>query len=284
MLLPVLLIGNCSIILHTLRPIIQPLRPIIQLDFLTMRDANISGSTGNDAGRVPTADGAHRAVFSCGDKGPEILSFGKPPPEGTDCHWLPQSAPRCDRAIRLTEGLAIRFQTVRHVKYIAWTSVRKDSKQSLLYWGISQDRNDFWCPAWWIIPPEAGPGPGKGIKRLFSSINGGSFKHFGQRERLGFNNVVMLAQLDRAFDDGALPDSWIPPPSCLLEDGKIPQSQLPKLHQIDADLQRALAHLVPGVLVAVSAPPSGPDSNGLRYCLSGEASSAGLSVLILAES
>ena len=238
-----------------------------------MRDSNTRGSTATVGNVGPRASrDSSGTAFLCGDKGPDVLSFGKPPPSGTNCHWHPLSTPCCQRAIRLTEGLAIRFQ-VRQVDYVAWTSVGTEKHSHNIFWGISRACQDYLDPTAWIFPPESGPGPSRAVRKLFTVIKG-SVSNFPQRERLGFNNVVMLAQLDRAFESGALPELWIPSASGLLENGKIPEGQVPQLRQTDADLQLGLAHLVPQV--AMPEPQSGPDSSDPRYCLARGAAGAGL--------
>ena len=191
------------------------------------------------------ASGEKLPLFTCGEKGPDILSFGRPPPEGIRCDWNPKSSPPCERPILLTEGLAIRFK-VRNLYYVAWTCTGDNAAHShkMLMWGISRDCETYSDPESWISPPSPGPSPTKAVRKLFEHIRA-RVGNFSQRERLGFNNVVMLAQLDRAFCKGVLPSSWRPCAESLLVSGKLSLSHSRDFFKADYSLQRDLAHLYP---------------------------------------
>ena len=198
------------------------------------------GASAAADGASAAADGGGRSspVFTCGDNGPVIMSFGMPPPQGVICMWQPTAQPPCLRPIPVTNGLAIGFK-VRQDTYVAWTTVGKDTRSnSIIMWSISKE-----CASNDALVLSEGPGPNKAVVQLLKSLHV-KLGNFGIRKRLGFSNVVMLAQLERAFNNGTLPSLWVP---CVnvLKDGRMTSAYARLLHETDENLQRDLAHLVP---------------------------------------
>jgi hypothetical protein len=141
----------------------------------------------------------------------------------------------------ITEGGAIRFK-VRYMYYAAWTSTAQ--RHTIVMWEMSRDSDTFSDPESWICPPTPGQSPYNALKHLFDNILG-RVGNFSQRERLGFNNVIMLAQLDRAFVVGVLPTSWRPCVEELLSNGKNTLSHVRDSFKADNALQCDLIHLYP---------------------------------------
>ena len=203
-----------------------------------------------DAARIGS-QGDSLTTFQCdGSGGPVALSFGRPPPEGLRCKWRPRSSPFCQAPINITAGLAIRFQ-LGDRSFVAWTLVDDSVCQSeqTISWVISKFCDNYLSPESWEVPPAVGPGPENAITRLLG-ITGRSRSNFRQRERLGFNNVLFLAQLERAFRGGSLPNNWTPPSTALLQNGRLSRSDLAQLGNVDVNIRHSLAHLLPPCLHA----------------------------------
>jgi hypothetical protein len=94
----------------------------------------------------------------------------------------------------------------------------------------------FRTPESWICPPTHGPCPYNVVNNLFDHIRGRD-SIFSQRERLGFNNVIMLARLYRAFFYGVMPTSWRPCDEELQSNGEFALSHARDLFKADNALQ-----------------------------------------------
>ena len=202
------------------------------------------------------------APFSCGScetdtsharNGALVLSFGQPPPPGTDHVWRPKVAGG-SVPLALTTGLAIQF-TAKSCTFVAWTSVQRSEKTgaSCIHWGMSLSGCDYTLKENCLVLPTPGPGPWPALALALPLTGMKTVKDFKVRQRLGFTNVLMLAQLHQALNFGTLPDRWQPPDKSMLVDGKfLSYEDATRLHKhLPADLCRQLDHLVlPSILAS----------------------------------
>ena len=205
--------------------------------------------------------------FACNSKsgdvhhshsGALVLTFGCRPPSGACAEWSARGHPSLTRPIGLTDGLVIQF-SMKSKQFVAFTTARSDGDGSpeTIYWGIAtadEGAPTSSCAAEnCLVPPLPGPAPNKAVNAL-ARLLGTDPRNFKIRTKLGFDNVLMLAQLDRVYLGGKLPEDWQPCAPATLVDGQfLCADDAARLRTLSASLRKELDHLVlPSIAVAAA--------------------------------
>lgn len=179
-----------------------------------------------------------------------IESFGEAPPEGTLMHWLPRGRHTCQRPILLTKGLVYRL-TLAGQEFLAWTTVLTTEAgpttgSPRICWGISiANSNDTDVESNHLVAPTEGPSPAGAFTQLCNNFLKCKLKCLRPlREILGFDQVLVVAQLERICLGGHLSPRWMPPCLSDLASGQfLVDKEAARFSMLPQELQGQLSHL-----------------------------------------
>ena len=179
-----------------------------------------------------------------------FVNWGRPPPTQTTSKWHPGGQLRFDNPIRFPDGLELRLILDGKV-FVARTSVSDPPDGSglvnpLIYWEILQVTSEDLGLLSTVVVPTAGPSPGLAFKALFSILGKANSTHRKLKllQFLGFTDVLVLAHIDHAFQEGR--GSWKMPAPFLLDQQKyLSSTDRSRLNYESQDLRRYLHHLIP---------------------------------------
>ena len=178
-----------------------------------------------------------------------FVNWGRPPPTQTTSKWHPGGQLRFDNPIRFPDGLELRLKLDGKV-FVARTSVSDPPDGSglvnpLIYWEILQVTSEDLGLLSTVVVPTAGPSPGPAFKALFSILGkaDSAYRKLKLLQFLGFTDVLVLAHIDHAFQEGR--GSWKMPAPFLLDQQKyLSSTDRSRLNYESQDLRRYLHHLI----------------------------------------